>query len=109
MIKCLKFLLFLGLFSFIASTTLAQDRPRGPLKLEPKKDKPQVIVPYSKETLKEPPKFGKNMMSVKHKPITCGPKESLLKLSEHHIPPVISKEYYFSEERKKWLERFNND
>jgi len=37
------------------------------------------------------------------------PKESLLKLSEHHIPPVISKEYYFSEERKKWLERFNND
>ena len=79
MIKCLKFLLFLGLFSFIASTTLAQDRPRGPLKLEPKKDKPQVIVPYSKETLKEPPKFGKNMMSVKQKPITCGPKESLLK------------------------------
>ena len=79
MIKYLKFLLFLGLFSFIASTTLAQDRPRGPLKLEPKKDKPQVIVPYGKEKLKEPPKFGKNMMSVKHKPITCGPKESLLK------------------------------
>ena len=37
------------------------------------------------------------------------PLESLIELQEHHIPPVISRDYYFSEERKKWLERFNND
>ena len=34
------------------------------------------------------------------------PEESLLELSEHHIPPVISREYYFSLERKNWLKRF---
>lgn len=36
------------------------------------------------------------------------PEESLLDLQEHHIPPVISKEFYFSEERREWLKRFSN-
>ena len=36
------------------------------------------------------------------------PEESLISLSEHHIPPVISREYYFSDERKNWLKRFKN-
>ncbi len=34
------------------------------------------------------------------------PEESLIELSEHHIPPVKSKEYYFSEERREWIKRF---
>jgi len=32
---------------------------------------------------------------------------SLLDLQEHHIPPVTSREYYFSEERKEWIKRFS--
>ena len=36
------------------------------------------------------------------------PKESLIKLQEHHIPPVISREFYFSDKRKNWLKRFEN-
>ena len=36
------------------------------------------------------------------------PEESLIKLMEHHIPPVKSKEYYFSQERRDWLKRFEN-
>ena len=36
------------------------------------------------------------------------PEVSLLPLMEHHIPPVRSKEYYESEERKAWMERFKN-
>ncbi len=31
---------------------------------------------------------------------------SLIDLQEHHIPPVTSREYYFSEERKEWIKRF---
>ena len=88
MIKCLKFLLFLGLFSFIASTTLVLAHE--------KKDQPQVvpgtIVPYGKETPKEPPEFGKKTMSVKYKPINCGPKESLfkdLKESWGELPVIL--------------------
>ena len=83
MIKCLKFLLFLGLFSFIASTTLALAHE--------KKDQPQV-VPYGKETPKEPSTFGKKTMSVKYKPINCGPKESLfkdLKESWGELPVIL--------------------
>ncbi len=34
---------------------------------------------------------------------------SLLDLMEHHIPPVTSRAYYFSEERKQWLTRFEVD
>jgi arylsulfatase A-like enzyme len=34
------------------------------------------------------------------------PEESLIPLSEHHVPPVKSKEFYFSEERKEWMKRF---
>lgn len=34
------------------------------------------------------------------------PEESLITLMEHHIPPVKSREYYFSEERRNWLKRF---
>ena len=34
------------------------------------------------------------------------PEESLIPLMEHHIPPVKSKEYYFSAERKEWMKRF---
>ena len=34
------------------------------------------------------------------------PEASLLSLMEHHIPPIKSREYYFSEERREWLKRF---
>ena len=83
MIKCLKFILFLGLFSFIAPTTLAL--------AQEKKDQSQV-VPYGKETPKEPSTFGKKTMSVKYKPINCGPKESLfkdLKESWGELPVIL--------------------
>jgi arylsulfatase A-like enzyme len=36
------------------------------------------------------------------------PESSLLKLEEHHVPPVKSREYYFSRERREWLKRFEN-
>jgi len=36
------------------------------------------------------------------------PLESLIELQEHHIPPVISRDYYFSEERNNWIQRFKN-
>ena len=49
--------------------------------------------------------FLKNFIPLDPTPL---PKESLLDLMEHHIPPVISREYYFSDERKNWLERFKN-
>jgi len=83
MIKCLKFLLFLGLFSFIASTTLVL--------AQEKKDQSQV-VPYGKEIPKAPSTFGKKTMSVKYKPINCGPKESLfkdLKESWGELPVIL--------------------
>lgn len=35
------------------------------------------------------------------------PEESLTELMEHHVPPIRSKEYYFSEERKNWIKRFD--
>ena len=35
------------------------------------------------------------------------PEESLIELMEHHIPPVKSKEYYYSDERKNWIKRFD--
>ena len=38
---------------------------------------------------------------------TILPEESLIKLQEHHIPPVISREFYFSDERREWLKRFD--
>ena len=38
---------------------------------------------------------------------TILPEESLIKLQEHHIPPVISREFYFSDKRREWLKRFN--
>ena len=31
------------------------------------------------------------------------PEESLIELQEHHIPPVISREFYFSDKRREWL------
>lgn len=34
------------------------------------------------------------------------PEASLIPLMEHHVPPVKSKEYYYSRERKDWLKRF---
>ncbi len=34
------------------------------------------------------------------------PEVSLLELMEHHVPPIRSKEYYFSQERKDWMKRF---
>ncbi len=34
------------------------------------------------------------------------PEESLIELQEHHIPPVKSREYYFSDERREWIKRF---
>ena len=36
------------------------------------------------------------------------PEVSLLPLQEHHVPPVRSKEYYESEERRNWMKRFEN-
>ena len=34
--------------------------------------------------------------------------KTLIPLMEHHIPPIKSKEYYFSTERKEWLKRFSS-
>ena len=34
------------------------------------------------------------------------PVASLLELQEHHVPPIRSKEYYFSTERSEWMKRF---
>jgi len=34
------------------------------------------------------------------------PEVSLIKLMEHHVPPFRSKAYFFSEERKRWMQRF---
>lgn len=34
------------------------------------------------------------------------PEASLIPLMEHHIPPVKSREYYFSTERQNWIKRF---
>ena len=34
------------------------------------------------------------------------PEISLIELMEHHVPPFKSKEYFFSEERRDWMERF---
>lgn len=31
---------------------------------------------------------------------------TLLELQEHHIPPVTSREYYFSKKRQDWIKRF---
>jgi arylsulfatase A-like enzyme len=31
---------------------------------------------------------------------------SLIDLQEHHIPPVTSREYYFSKERQEWVKKF---
>lgn len=36
------------------------------------------------------------------------PEASLISLQEHHIPPFKSKEYFFSEERKEWMKRFED-
>lgn len=35
------------------------------------------------------------------------PEASLLKLEEHHVPPVKSREYYFSKEYREWVKRFD--
>lgn len=35
------------------------------------------------------------------------PESSLIPLMEHHIAPIKSREHYFSEERRRWMERFN--
>ncbi|MDG2128565.1 MAG: sulfatase [Fuerstiella sp.] len=35
------------------------------------------------------------------------PESSLIDLKEHHVPPVKSREYYFSRERRDWLKRFD--
>ena len=34
------------------------------------------------------------------------PEVSLIDLMEHHVPPFRSKEYFFSEERQAWMQRF---
>lgn len=34
------------------------------------------------------------------------PEVSLIELMEHHVPPFRSKAYFFSEERKQWMQRF---
>jgi len=36
------------------------------------------------------------------------PEVSLLKLQEHHVPPIKSREHYFSKERRDWMRRFEN-
>ncbi|MFC1777678.1 sulfatase-like hydrolase/transferase [Pseudomonadota bacterium] len=35
------------------------------------------------------------------------PEVSLIELMEHHVPPLRSKEYFFSEERQEWVKRFD--
>lgn len=35
------------------------------------------------------------------------PEVSLIELQEHHIPPFKSKAYFFSQERKEWMRRFD--
>jgi hypothetical protein len=35
------------------------------------------------------------------------PEVSLSELDEHLVPPLRSKEYFFSEERQVWMERFD--
>lgn len=35
------------------------------------------------------------------------PEVSLIPLDEHHIPPYRSRDYFFSEERKEWMKRFD--
>ena len=37
------------------------------------------------------------------------PEESLIPLMEHHIPPYRSREYFFSDERREWMRRFDPD
>jgi arylsulfatase A-like enzyme len=37
------------------------------------------------------------------------PEPSLIPLMEHHIPPVKSKEDYYSKERRAWMKRFDSD
>jgi hypothetical protein len=34
------------------------------------------------------------------------PEVSLIELMEHHVPPFRSKAYFFSEERRQWMQRF---
>ncbi len=34
------------------------------------------------------------------------PEVSLLELQEHHVPPIRSKEYFYSSERAEWMKRF---
>ena len=43
-------------------------------------------------------------------PLTTTPliDSTLIPLMEHHVPPVTSREYYFSNERRTWLKRFEN-
>lgn len=36
------------------------------------------------------------------------PEVSLIELQEHHIPPIRSKEYFYSKERADWMKRFEN-
>ncbi len=36
------------------------------------------------------------------------PESSLLELEEHHVPPIKSRDYYFSDERRQWLKRFES-
>ena len=35
------------------------------------------------------------------------PEVSLIELMAHHVPPFRSKEYFFSEERQEWINRFD--
>ena len=35
------------------------------------------------------------------------PEVSLIELMEHHVPPFRSKEYFFSDERRAWMKRFD--
>lgn len=36
------------------------------------------------------------------------PEESLIPLMEHHVPPFRSEQYFFSEERETWMQRFES-
>ena len=47
----------------------------------------------------------KNMLPTSAVPL---PESSLLELEQHHVPPVKSRQYYFSEERRQWLKRFDD-
>ncbi len=60
---------------------------------------------YNLATVKDMESKKQQLNAMLPHPVTL-PEESLIPLMEHHVPPVKSKEYYYSQERKNWMRRF---